>query len=51
MTCLEGGKVNDAINGRVLRKDLIKGLLICDIDLVESRATAADQLNAVESDL
>jgi len=47
MTCLEGSKVNDAVNGRVLGEDLVDGLLVCDIDLVEGRSATADQLNAV----
>lgn len=50
-TCLEGSEVDDAVNLRVLGKDLINGLLVCDIELVESRAATTDQLNAVESDL
>jgi hypothetical protein len=50
-TCLEGSKVNDAINGRVLGKDLIDSLFVCDIELVKGRAATTDQLNAVEGDL
>lgn len=47
MTCLESSKVDDAVNGRVLGKDLVDGLLVCDINLVEGRSTTADQLDTV----
>lgn len=43
--------MNDTVNGRVLGKDLVQGLVIGDVDLVEVGATARDQLNAVKSDL
>lgn len=43
--------MNDAVNSRVLGKDLIDGLFVCDIELIKGRAATADQLNAVEGDL
>lgn len=39
--------MNDTVNGRVLGKDLVDGLLVRDIDLVEGRSTTADQLDTV----
>ena len=50
-TYLEGGEVDDTVDGRVLGEDLVDGLLVSEVDLVEVGATAADQLNAVEGDL
>lgn len=34
--------MNDTVNGRVLGKDLVQGLVIGDVDLVEVGATARD---------
>ncbi len=48
---LEGGKVNDAVNGRVLGKDLVEGLFVSEVGVVESRAAATELLDAVEDDL
>jgi hypothetical protein len=48
---LEGGKVNDGVNGGVLGEYIVKGLLVGDVDLVELGAAAADELDAVQSDL
>lgn len=42
--------MNDAVNFRVLVKDLVEGLFIGNIDVVESRAAAAELLDAVEDD-
>ena len=46
--CLEGGKVNDAVDGRVLFKDAVKGRLVGDIEVHKGRPLAADELDAVE---
>jgi hypothetical protein len=35
----------------VLGEDIVEGSLVGDVDLVEVRAAAADELNAVESNL
>lgn len=43
--------MNDTVNGRVLGKDLIEGLLVGDIDLVEVGAATGDELNSVEGNL
>lgn len=43
--------MDDTVDGRVLGEDLVDGLLVGEVDLVEVGATAADQLNAVEGDL
>ena len=48
---LQGGKVNDRVNGGVLGEDIVEGLLVGDVDLVEVGAAAADELDAVEGDL
>lgn len=46
-TYLEGRKVNNAVDLRVLGKDIVEAGLVSHIDLVEGRALAADKLNAV----
>jgi hypothetical protein len=43
--------VDDAVNGRVLGEDIVKGLLVSDVDLVKVGAAAAEELDAVERDL
>jgi hypothetical protein len=48
---LESSKVDHAVNGRVLGKDLVDGLLVGNVELVEVGTAAADQLNAVEGNL
>lgn len=40
--------MNDAVNGRVLGEDIVNGLLVGDVDLVEVRAAATEQLDSVE---
>lgn len=50
-TCLEGSKVNDTVDGRVLGKDFVEASLVRHVDLVEDGTATAEQLNAVESDL
>lgn len=46
---LESSKVNNAVNLRVLGEDLVEGLLVGDVDLVEGRAATADLFNTVEN--
>lgn len=48
---LEGGKVDDGVDGGVLLEDLVEGLLVGNVDLVEVGTAAAEQLDAVEGDL
>lgn len=43
--------MDDTVNGGVLRKDLIDGLLVGDVNSVEFRTTAAKDLDAVKGDL
>lgn len=43
--------MNDAVNFRVLGKDLVKALFVGNVDVVEGRAAAAELLDAVEDDL
>lgn len=43
--------MNNTVNGRVLVEDLIEGLLVGDVDGMESRATATEGLNAIEGNL
>lgn len=43
--------MDDTVNLRVFGKDLIEGLLVGDVDLVESGAAAAQKLNAIEDNL
>lgn len=50
-TCLEGGKVDDRVNSGVLLEDLVEGLLVGNVELVEVGAAAADELDAVEGNL
>lgn len=51
VTCLESCEVNDTVNGGVLLEDLVESLLILDVGLVELGSLAADELDAVESNL
>lgn len=44
---LESREVDDAIDGRVGREDLVKLIFLRDIDLVEGRFLAAEELNAI----
>ena len=44
---LQGGKVDDRVNLRVLRKDGVQGGLVRHVGVVESGTAAAYQLNAV----
>ena len=46
---LERGEVDHIVNVRVLAEDLVQCCLIVDIDIVELRALAADELNAVDN--
>ncbi|POR37440.1 Putative quinone oxidoreductase [Tolypocladium paradoxum] len=48
---LEGGKVDDAVNGRVLGKHVVEGLVVRHVDLVKVGPAAAEQLDAVDGDL
>jgi hypothetical protein len=48
---LQGGKVDDTVNIGMRLKDLLECWLIGDIDLVEDRPLAAQQLDAVQADL
>lgn len=48
---LEGGEVDDRVNGWVLLEDLVESGLVSDVELVEVGAAAADELDTVESDL
>ena len=48
---LEGSKMDNAVNGGVLSKNLIKSLVVGYVDLVEVGAAATDLLNTVNSDL
>ncbi len=48
---LESGKVDDAVDLGVLGKDVVKGGLVRDVDLVEDGAAAADELDAVDGNL
>lgn len=50
-TCLQCGKVDDAVDGGVLGKHLVQGLLVGDVNLVEVGSAAGQQLDAVEGDL
>jgi len=43
--------VNDAVNLRVRSEDAIECGLVGDVGLVENRALAADELDAVDGDL
>lgn len=46
---LQGGKVNDRVNLRVLCKDGIQRRHVRHVDLVEDGTATAEQLNAVQS--
>lgn len=46
---LQSGKVDDAVDVWVLREDFIKGRLVGDVHLVECRALASDELDAIEA--
>src|SRR5699024_3480513 len=48
---LESSKVDDAVNGGVLGKDLVEAFLVGHVDLVEVWAAAAEELDAVEGNL
>lgn len=45
---LESGKVDDIVDVGVLGEDLVQGGLVGDVDLVEERTLARDQLDAVD---
>jgi hypothetical protein len=45
---LQGGKVDDIVNVRVLGKDLVQRGLVGDVALVEGGPLAADELDAVD---
>ncbi|KAJ6444934.1 LOW QUALITY PROTEIN: putative quinone oxidoreductase [Purpureocillium lavendulum] len=48
---LDSFKVDDAVDGGVLGKDLVEALLVGDVDLVEGGPATAEKLDAVEGDL
>ena len=48
-TNLEGSKMDDIVDIRVIGEDFIKGIGDGDVDVVESRTFAADQLDAVDA--
>jgi hypothetical protein len=41
--------VDDRVNLGVLVKDIIKGLLVCNIHLIETWSLASDELDAVDN--
>lgn len=43
--------MDDTVNFGVLGEDLVEGLLVGNVKLVEVRAATADKLDAVKSDL
>lgn len=43
--------MNDTVNRGVLLEDLVESLLVLDVGLIELGSLAADELDAVESDL
>jgi hypothetical protein len=43
--------VDDAVDGGVFGKHLVEGLLVGDVDLVEIRSAARQQLDAVKGNL
>jgi hypothetical protein len=45
---LEGSKVDHIVDVWVLAEDLVQSSLIGDVDLVECRSLAADELDAVD---
>lgn len=48
---LESSEVDDTVDLGVLGEDLVEGLLVDNIDIVEVRAAAADELDAVKGNL
>lgn len=50
MIYLEGSKVDNTVNGRMLGKDVVNGLLVRHINLVKVGATATQKLNAIKGD-
>lgn len=50
-TRLERSKVDDAVDGGVLGKDLVQRLLVGDVDLVKVGAAAGQQLDPVNRNL
>lgn len=46
--CLQCGKVDDTVDGGVLGKHLVQGLLVGDVDLVEVGSAASQQFDTVE---
>lgn len=46
-THLQSSKVDDIVNVWVLFKHLVERGLVCNVDLVEGRSLAADELDAV----
>lgn len=46
---LECGEVDHIVNVRMLAEDLVQCCLVVDIDIVEHRALAANELNAVDN--
>lgn len=45
---LESGKMDDAVDFRVLVKHGVNGFFVCHVNLVEGRAAAANKLNAIK---
>ena len=43
--------MNDGVDGGVLGEDLVEGSLVGDVNLVKVGTAAAEELDAVESDL
>jgi hypothetical protein len=48
---LQSREVDNAVNVRVRRKDLVKSFFICDIDLVEVWSLSAEKLDTVKGNL
>ena len=46
---LECGEVDYIVDVRMLAEDLVQCCLVVDIDIVEHRALAANELNAVDN--
>lgn len=46
---LQGSEVDNAVNVGVVGEDLVKGILVGNIELVELGLLATDQLNTLES--
>ena len=46
---LECSKMNHIVNVGVLAEDLVQRCLVVDVNVVELRALAADELNAVDN--